>query len=122
MAKVPYLAHRTNILGHSWTVYYCTEGFFKKKYGKECLGVTETDDKQIYLRVKKLKSEVVIHELVHAYMEELCTTPAGLAPEQVEEVAADLFGKYGAKILRQSQQIIDAYHVLRERASSSGSA
>jgi len=115
MGAKGFLAHKVKILGHQWIVHFHKEKDYRKAFGDDSLGICETLDKEIHLRIKKLKAEVVVHELVHAYMEELCTTPAGLEPGQGEEVAADLFAKYGRTLLSQSDQIIQAYEMLRER-------
>lgn len=116
--KPPYLAYKITILGHPWTVLYCTDKHFKKEHGPDILGACELEDKEIWLRVKKLKPEVITHELVHAYFEEICTTPAGLDTDQLEEIAADLFAKYGRRILEQTDKILNAYEVLKERSNA----
>lgn len=109
---MPYRACKLSILGHTWTVHFMPEGQFRKKYGTDCLGVTETGEKEIYLRIKQLKREIVIHELAHAYLEELCTTPSPLEVEQLEEIYCDMVGKYGDRLIRQAEVIILAYQIL----------
>jgi hypothetical protein len=114
-----YLAHELKILGKKWTVYYCTSRYYKKKCGDDSVGLTECDLKEIYLLIKRLTPEIAAHELFHAYMVELCVTPASLTPDQMEEICADVIGKHGRKLLKQADQIIDAYHVLRGRVEGS---
>jgi hypothetical protein len=109
------LGYKLNILNRTWTVYYLTKAIFVKKYSDNTLATTECDDREIYLRLDKLKIETVAHEIMHAYFEEHSLPTMDLSPDQVEELACDIVAKYGLIIHQQANQVIHAYKVLRGR-------
>jgi hypothetical protein len=112
------LATRTKVLGHTWIIYFLPSRQFKKNFGADCLGVTLTEERQIHLRAKSLKLETVVHELVHAYVTELCLDVTGLQAGQMEEAMCDLFARYGARLLKQSEEALAKYGRLKAKASS----
>jgi hypothetical protein len=120
VTKAPYLAARITVLGHKWIVYFCSEEYWKKekKFSNNVLGITDPDTKKIYLRQIKMTFDTIIHELHHAYIEELCVTPADLDTDQMEEVCSDLMAKYGKRLLDQADKLIATYARLKTRASS----
>lgn len=113
-----YLAHEIKVLGKRWVVYYCPKKYYKKKCGNDSVGLADIETKEIFLLIKTLSSEVVAHELTHAYLSELCLGRTDLDPHQLEEVFAEMVGKYGKVLVRQVDQIIDAYHILRRRVEA----
>lgn len=114
-----YLAHKTRVLGNNWLVYYCQPKYYRKLWGTDSIGMTDTELRIIYLINKRVTFEVVAHELWHAYCEEVCVTPASLTAEQMEEVSADIAGKYGRHIMKQAEQIVNAYTILRDKLNES---
>jgi hypothetical protein len=115
MTKPKYLAYRTKILGHPWTVYYCQPKYYKKKWDDSSVGMTDEDEKAIYVLNNRVNHEVVAHELTHAYLAEMCVTTASLDTEQMEDVCCDAVGKYGRRIVAQADKIVDAFYVLKAR-------
>lgn len=109
------LAVRTKILGHSWIVYFLPAREFRRKYGGNCLGIVECDDREIYILAKNYKAETLIHELHHAYVGELCVDVAYLSGDQMEEVCSDLMARYGSRLLKQAEEIITKYQRLRAK-------
>lgn len=112
------MQYKFELLGkHVWTVHYLRKHEFVKRFGAETYGITECDDKAIYLTPSRLKMETVVHELIHAYLWELCAKTADLEDDQLEEVMAEMFSKYGKQILRRADLIIEAYGVMLGRVS-----
>lgn len=112
MRKPKYLAFKFTILGHPWVVYYCTERYYKRKNGKDSVGITHLDSREIYVRAKHLSRETVVHELTHAYFAELCTHSADITSDALEEIFCDLMAKYGSRLLRQADKIMSTHKKL----------
>ncbi len=112
------LAMKLKVLGHPWTVYYLSSKDFKKRHGSACVGLTETGERRINLRTKRMKRETVVHELVHAYVTEMCLDVANLEASQMEEAMCDLMAKYGERIFAQADAIVARYAQLKEKTSS----
>jgi phage gp36-like protein len=112
---MPSLCYRIDIIGHTWTIFFLTKSQFIKKYENHCLGVTEPDERAIFLRIDKLSLETIIHELMHGYLSEHNAHTMQLSPDQMEELCCDITAKYAAKLVEQGEQIIHAYKVLRGR-------
>ena len=110
------LAVRTKVLGHAWIIYFLSAKDFRRKYGGNCLGVAECDDRQISLLARNIKAETVIHELHHAYIGELCVDVADLSGDQMEEVCSDLMARYGARLLKQADQVLSKYQRLKVKS------
>lgn len=56
-----------------------------------------------------LTIQTVIHELIHAYTEELAFNELDLDSDQVEEFYAELFARHGQHILAQADIIFSAF-------------
>jgi hypothetical protein len=111
------LSYRFRVCGKRWTAHFCNAKEFRAHGDEQTLAITITTDKEIYFRASKLHKETVIHELFHAYVEEVCITPAEPTVEQMEEVAADIMGKYGKRLLKTADKIRDAYEILSGRGN-----
>lgn len=109
------LAVRAKVLGHNWIIYFLPAKDFKRKYGGNCLGVAECDDRKISLLARGLKLETVVHELHHAYIGELCVDVADLSGDQMEEVCSDLLARYGSRLLKQADEILCRYSKLKAK-------
>jgi hypothetical protein len=109
------LAVRAKVLGHEWIIYFLSAKEFRRKYGGNTLGVAECDERQITLLSRGLKLETLVHELHHAYVGELCVDVADLSGDQMEEVCADLMARYGARLLKQADDILAKYQKLKDK-------
>jgi hypothetical protein len=110
------LAVRTKVLGHDWIVYFLPAKEFKRRFGGDCLGVAECDDRKIsILANRNFKLETLVHELHHAYLGEMCVDVANLSGDQMEEVCSDLIARYGARLLKQADDILLRYQKLKAK-------
>lgn len=110
-----YLCYRVDILGHTWVVNFLTNKQMEKAYGPRIHAVTDEDDRQIYVRKMSIQADVLLHELMHAWIHEHSATVMGLELHQFEELCCDIVAKYAAKMIEQANQIVHAYKVLRGR-------
>jgi hypothetical protein len=110
------LAHRFKVLGHPWIAYYLPARDFRKKYGTDYVAMAECEDREFYVLTKGLKADTIVHELVHAYVNELCLDSANLSGDQMEEACCELFAKYGRKIFAQGDEILAKYHKLKAKS------
>lgn len=119
MKKPRYLGYKIKILGHSWTVFYCTPRYFKQQHPEmdDALAVSVKEDKYIYLQNGHLKRETVIHELTHAYLWMLCVTSCDLDTDAITEVFCDLLAMHGEKILKQADEVLAAFKILKGRTN-----
>lgn len=89
-----------SILGKGWTLRILSEKYFKKKNGNAAAAVTKVHRRRIELRPKFLDHETVVHELVHAYLYELCIHSTDeMSLNDMEEVFAELMAKRGRELL-----------------------
>jgi len=101
-----YIQLETYIMGKEWTVRVLSDKYFKKKNGGGAAAVTKVHKRRIELRPKFLDRETIVHELVHAYLYELCihsTNDMSLA--DLEEVFAELMAKRGTELLEKADWI-----------------
>lgn len=132
MSTTPFLAFRLPIVGKQWTVYYCGKKYYKQQHRAafesdpdgSTLAFTLPDDKQIFFQQRALKRETIIHELTHAYLWESClmglrvAEPTPDTMDALEEAFCDMMAKQGRTMLKQTDQIIDAYEALRARVDA----
>lgn len=113
MARSNNRKRRIKILGHDWEVFFCDGAEYDKIDNDSSLGITIGEAKRIFLRKSTLTKETVIHEICHAYFEEICISSADLGSAQFEEVACDMFSKYGAEILDHAKDLIRFFRSLK---------
>lgn len=94
-----------DIFETKWTVYLLSEEKYIADWSDSDAAHTIPSTHEIYFNEGELSRDTVVHELVHAFYAELCTSSASLTGDQVEEVMADLFGKHGDKILRLGRKL-----------------
>jgi hypothetical protein len=92
---------KIRVVASWWTIEIHSDkdfaNLFFKEYGR-CHAVTIIEDKKIHVRVRSLNKISLIHELVHAYQEEMSFWELQLDDDQVEEFFCELWAKYGEKI------------------------
>ena len=94
-----------NILGKSWTIEVLTKKRYKRKHGKDSVGITTPDKRKIEISPYGFDRETVIHELVHAYIAEMCLHSCDLDDDNLEEVFAELMSKRGFELLALSDDL-----------------
>lgn len=101
------------ILDKAWTIRAMDKKTYRKKHGKHSEALTKLHKRRIDLNgVAGRSKETIIHELLHAYMSELCFHSAGLDEHSLEEVFAEIMAKHGKKLLDLSDKL---YHDLKVR-------
>lgn len=94
------------ILGKSWQLRLLTKDHYKNKHGWDSVAITLMYKSKIDLSPKGLNTETIIHELVHAYMYELCTYSADLDVDAKEEIFAELMAKRGYELLKLADKLM----------------
>lgn len=96
------------VLGKEWTLRVLSEKYFKKKNGNAAAAVTKVHKRRIELRPKFLDHETIVHELVHAYLYELCIHSTNeMSLNDLEEVFAELMAKRGRELLDKAEWVAD---------------
>lgn len=101
-----YLQLSLDVLGKPWTLRVLSEKYFKKKNGNGAAAVTKVHKRRIELRPKFLDHETIVHELVHAYLYEMCLHSANeMSLNDLEEFFAELMAKRGRELLDKADRI-----------------
>lgn len=87
------------ILSKQWTLRVLKKKRYKRTNGIHSVAVTDTTKRRIDIGPSGMDLETVTHELVHAYLTEICTKSADLENDQMEEICAELFSKRGRELL-----------------------
>lgn len=94
------------ILDKDWTLRVLKKKKYKKKNGKDSVAITYGYKKCIDVGPKGVRYEIIAHELVHAYMEELCVnSTTNLSIDDLEEIFAELLSKHGHTLLALAGQL-----------------
>jgi hypothetical protein len=88
------------ILGKRWTLKLLTQKAYEKRHGADSVVITYSYKRTIDVQPTGVRKEIIVHELVHAYLGEMCTkSTTDLTGDDVEEICADLFAKRGRELL-----------------------
>lgn len=91
---------RFKIMGKSWLLRSLShKQYHSKKYRRGSVAITRLHKRRIDLSPQGRDKETIVHELVHAYMTELCIHSMTPSPDDVEEFFCELMAKYGRKLL-----------------------
>lgn len=91
------------VLGNQWKAVLVSAKEYSAATGEtESAACTFAGNKGIAFNVDETTKATVIHELVHAYVEEICANHSDISKNSFEEIMCELFAKYGAVILDQS--------------------
>jgi hypothetical protein len=104
---------KVNILGRSWKVSVIDGDAFLKRFGEALDGICMPELLEIVYCADDLNLETVVHELVHGWYAGLCTGTTELSGEQMEEIFAEMFSRYGAQILKAGEAL---YKELKDKA------
>lgn len=95
------------ILGKCWTIRALKKSKYNKKNGKDSVAVTKMHKRCIDLGPKGCDLESIVHELVHAYLYEMCLHSTNeLTIPDLEEVFAELMAKRGYEILHLAESLM----------------
>lgn len=108
----PYIGYRLEVLNRTWSVYFLTKKQFHKLYGTGALAMTETDDREIFLRRDELSQETTIHELFHAYIQEYSAHTLELTTDQMEELCCDIACKHAQELIDKSKELLNAFKII----------
>lgn len=96
------------ILGTEWRLrVYAKNKDYKKKNGKGSVAITRFHNRKIDLSPKGYDKETVIHELVHAYLYEMCSGSCSLSDKNLEELFCELLAKRGHEILKLGEELCE---------------
>lgn len=102
------------VLGKSWRAKVLGKRAFQKKFTDDCVAITDMDKRKIWFYITDL--ETVVHELVHAYLHELCVSRAGIEDvTALEEVFAEFMAKHGRECLDLADQLHKAMEARNEQ-------
>lgn len=87
------------VIGKSWVLKVLDKKKYRKKNGRDSVAITKLHKRQIELSPDGIDLETVIHELVHAFLYELCVHSATLDEDNKEEIYAELMAKRGKELL-----------------------
>lgn len=87
------------VLGKRWRLKLLKSKKYNKKNGKDSIAITYTTDREIHVSPKGLDQETITHELVHAYMSELCVNSCRWDADDAEEFFCELMAKRGYEVL-----------------------
>lgn len=95
------------ILGKSWRVKVVSPKTYMKNHGDDSDAITDLNKRVIDFRNDEFNIEVIRHEIFHAFLEESMVSRASLTPEQVEEIAAEIVGRYAEEICNLGNEILN---------------
>jgi hypothetical protein len=93
------------ILGKPWKVKFLRDGEYCKKIGADSRAVCDCEEQILYFNLSLFNDVTIRHEVTHAFASEMSFTVLQLNPDQWEEWACELFGKYGPDMLAISEFI-----------------
>lgn len=102
------------ILGKEWTLRVLKKKKYRRANGINSVAITHTTKRRIDLGPGGMDLETVIHELVHAYLTEICTKSADLEDEQLEEIFAELMAKRGREMLDIADKLYGEIKILTD--------
>jgi len=88
------------VIGKTWTLRCLDEKQYnKKEIRANSVAITYVHKRRIDLSPLGTDKESIIHELVHAYLSEMCIYSSELDADAMEEFFAELMAKRGQEIL-----------------------
>lgn len=87
------------ILDKDWRLIVLKKTRYKKKHGEDSIAITDVHKRTISAGPSGKDYETIVHELVHAYLSELCTHSAEIDADALEEIFAEVMAKHGEALL-----------------------
>jgi hypothetical protein len=107
MAKVRSL--KIKIKGIEWSVFAQTTAAYKRKHGSDSHAITYTKDREIHFNISTLAPDYVRHEVFHAFIASSSTNSSSLSADQMEELAAELYGEHEPDMHLAVDQILNFF-------------
>lgn len=95
-----------HILGKPWTLRLLKKKKYRKHNGTDSVAITEVNKRRIDLGPEGMDLETFVHELVHAYLGEMCTHSADFDSDALEEIYAELMAKRGRELLDLAERLL----------------
>lgn len=96
---------RFTVFGKPWTMRLMKRRSYNKKNGKDTLAMTYRLKHRIDISPNGVDLETITHEVVHAYVTELCLSSAEISVESMEEIFCELIAKHGTAILATAREL-----------------
>lgn len=103
------------VLGNTWKAYIHSDDTFCRRYGDEDAAFVVVGKNEVHFNAEELSLITVKHEIVHMFVEAMCTGSAELTALQTEELCAEIFATHGDHMLRQARAL---YKALKEEKES----
>jgi len=100
---------KIKVLGKTWKIKKVTPKTYIKNHGADSDAITDLTKRIIYFRNDEFNIEVIRHELFHSFLEESMISRASLSAEQVEEMSAEIVGRYGEEIVFLAKDIYNHF-------------
>jgi hypothetical protein len=104
------------IMGINWEVILQTRSAYIRMHGGDSEAITYPGDRQIYFSKAYFNTELIRHELFHAYHASSPTYSSNLKADQIEDQGCEIFEKHGPTMMLQVDQILSFFsrkHVLK---------
>lgn len=89
-----------------WLMVVQTEKQYNKAHGEDSVAITDGEDRLIFISPRARSCETVTHELVHAYLYEMCTHSADLNKDAMEEIFAELMARRGEELITLAKDLM----------------
>lgn len=94
-----------NIYGDNWEFHVMDTDNFVKEFGEELGAFVVPSTREAFFSEDDLNEEIVVHEVTHIYIYNMCLNSANIQQDQLEEIFCDMMATHGRKILRQARKI-----------------
>lgn len=100
-----YIKKIFKILGKNWSLRLLSKAQYIKIHGNDSIATTQRYRRIIDLGPEGTSKDTISHELVHAYIVELCLYSADFDNENLEEVFAELLSRRGRELLKTTDRL-----------------
>lgn len=104
------------VLTKPWRIRLLDKERYAKKHGTDSLAITHVQKRRIDLSPRGHDRDTIIHELVHAYLAELCVHSCDLDDDNLEEIFAELLSRRGLEMLRLADRLKTAVSKIKAAA------
>ena len=102
------------VLGKTWKLRILSKKRYHKKHGKDSLAISVLYKRRIDIPAKKISLETMVHELVHAYLHEMCyKSTHDITTDDLEEIFAELMAKRGTELLKLAANLMTMLDKIR---------